>query len=296
MKRVIVTGSGGQLGREFQVLASDFKQLAFSFYSRSEGDISSLEFLKKLEKSKADVIINCAAYTAVDKAESERKKAKEINADAVGRLGELASKIGSAFIHFSSDYVYHNNRKRPQRETDPTRPKSVYAKTKLRGEKLLTQMHQFPLIFRVSWLYSTFGHNFPKTMLRLGAEKAALNVVSDQVGAPTYAKDLAHTVLQIVDKMNDHTDWSQIKGIYNYCNSGTTNWAEMASFIMSHANLSCQINPIPSTQYPTPAARPRNSRLDLTKFSRIFGMSVPSWQSSMVECLDLLLTSEDGSK
>ncbi len=287
--KILVTGSTGQLGREFKALENDYSNISFVFTERAQIDLARPDTLSFIYEVTPDLVIHCAAYTAVDKAEEEAAFARQVNGKSVGTLGRICQDLQIPVIHFSSDYVYHNNLRRPLTEDDPTRPKGLYAKSKLLGENLLMQEHSFPLIFRVSWLYSTYGHNFPKTMLRLGKERESLTIVNDQIGAPTYAKDVAMMVMNLASQAGDKKEWTQWSGIYNYCNTGQTNWSEIASFIMEKAGLSCEIIPIPSIKYPTPAPRPRYSVLNLLKFSRIFKLPVRTWQEAMDDCLKELL-------
>ncbi len=288
MTKVLVTGASGQLGREFRSLENRDKKIQFVYWSRSDVDITDPEIGKKITAVRPDWLINCAAYTAVDLAETNKKIAFEINANAVKKLGKAANQLKIPMVHFSTDYVYHNSLRRPLTEEDPLRPKGIYAKSKLKGEKILLEVHPNPIIFRVSWLYSSHGKNFPKTIMGLCASRDELNVVSDQWGSPTYARDLASTVLSIVMRDLSPGDLMEIRGVYNYCNLGQTHWAEIAEFIVSYCNQGCKINRIKSVQYPTPAPRPRNSQLNLTKFNRTFGIPIPHWKESLSKCLDLL--------
>ena len=290
MRKILVTGASGQLGQEFQKLAMDIKSVEFIFLSRDNGDICKAETIVAIRKLRPDVVINCAAYTAVDLAESYPEEAFSVNANGVKNLACLTQELAIPMIHFSTDYVYHNNLRRALHESDPQRPRGVYARSKLKGEKLLLTYHDYPLIFRVSWLYSTFGKNFPKTIIRLANTRDQLNVVQDQIGAPTNARDLASAVWQIIDQSLTIEDWKKISGIYNYSNGGTTNWYEIARFIVTELGINCQITPIASWKFPTAAPRPRYSKLNLSKFRETFDQEIRHWRDSMSHCLRSLNT------
>lgn len=288
MRPIVVTGAGGQLGQEFQKLSSKYS-FRFEFLGRKDFDITSVTSRQIIDTLNPAAVINCAAYTAVDKAEEEKALAMRVNAIAVQQLGRVCEALDIPIIHFSSDYVYHNSLRRPLEETDPTRPKGVYARSKLKGEKLLLKSHSYPLVFRVSWLYSTFGHNFPKTMLRLGADRTELTVVKDQIGAPTYAEDLADAVLKILDNHLGDQTFKNIHGVYNFSNTGVTNWAGIADRVMRTAGLSCKITPIRSIEYPTAAPRPRYSKMSLAKFKKIFEIPLQPWEDRLDDCIRTLL-------
>ncbi len=288
MGPIVVTGAEGQLGREFQKLSSQYS-FKFEFLGRKDFDITAVTSRQMIGAISPAAVINCAAYTAVDKAEEEKDKAMRVNAISVQQLGRVCEALDIPIVHFSSDYVYHNSLRRPLEESDPTRPKGVYAKSKLKGEKLLLKSHSYPLIFRVSWLYSTFGHNFPKTMLRLGADRSELTVVRDQIGAPTYAEDLADAVLKILDQHLDNQTIKSIQGVYNFSNTGITNWAGIAERVMKTADLPCKITPIRSIEYPTAAPRPRYSKMSLAKFKKIFEIPLQPWEDRLDDCIRTLL-------
>ena len=281
MLNILVTGSNGQLGSEIQELSSLFPY-TFFFTCKDQLDISDEQAIKSfVEKNAISAIINCAAYTAVDKAESEEALADTINHQAIKHLASIAKEKNIKLIHISTDYVFDGTSHKPYREIDTTNPQSVYGKTKLDGENALLQ-GELPnsIIIRTSWVYSSYGANFVKTMLRLGKEKDALGVIYDQVGTPTYAKDLAKVILDILPKIN--TTQTQI---YNYSNEGVASWYDFAQEIMQMAKLTCKINPIETSQYPTPAKRPHYSLLNKAKIKNEFGIEIPYWENSLEECL-----------
>ncbi len=284
MIRILVTGAGGQLGREFHALREAFPGLQLSFADRHTLDLAAPGGIEQVITPGAyDLCINCAAYTAVDRAESEPAAAALINERAVGRLATACAQAGTGLIHFSSDYVYHNDWNTPLTETAPTTPRSVYARTKLAGEEALRQSGARYLILRTSWVYSSFGHNFVKTMLRLGRERDTLQVVYDQIGAPTYARDLAAAVLAIVTQ-----DPHLPNRTFNYSNEGVCSWYDFALAIFRIKGIDCRVMPIRSAAYPTPAARPPFSLLDKSAIKTDFGLEIPHWEASLVRCLGLL--------
>lgn len=283
--KVLVSGANGQLGRELQALASEFPELTLLPVDRSVLDISDAEAIARFfEHTDFDYCINCAAYTAVDKAEQERDLAFAINAQGAANLAKTCAVKSVQLLHFSSDYVYHNQENRPLLETDVTTPQGVYAKSKLEGDVQVLAANPDALVFRTSWVYSSFGHNFVKTMLRLGAERGALRVVCDQIGAPTYARDLARMSLHLI-----HSGKAKEQaGIFNYSNEGVCSWYDFAQAIFDLSGVPCKVEPIPSTAYPTPAARPHYSVLDKGKFKAAFDLEIPYWRESLRECLGLL--------
>jgi dTDP-4-dehydrorhamnose reductase len=287
-KKILVTGADGQLGREFRGI-SRLANDGFVFWTKEQADISSPSIIQEILQLQPTHLINCAAYTAVDLAESQSELAYKVNAEAVGYLAGACNTLGIPMIHFSSDYVYHNSLRRPLLETDPTRPKGVYARSKLKGEQIFSKTHEFPFTIRVSWLYSIYGHNFPKTILKLAQQREHLNVVSDQIGVPTYARDLAQIVTTIINRFQTKS-WKKIAGIYNYSNEGTTNWADIAQHVVRFSHDNCRIIPIRSIEFPTVAPRPRYSKLNLSKFKETFGIDIRSWQAALDECLTELQT------
>lgn len=288
-KDIIITGANGQLGSELRFLTEDITNYSFHFYSRAELDITDKSVLEDIfNEIKPDYFINCAAYTAVDKAEDDIEKCFMINDYAVSLIADLCKEHDTALIHFSSDYVYHINKETPIIESDPTLPKGIYAQTKLAGEQAVIRSRCKYLIFRTSWVYSSYGNNFIKTVLRLAENRDEMSVVDNQIGTLTYARDLAEAVLEIIAQDLD-TEWNQV---YNYSNMGKSNWYEIAKKITEICNLSMKIKPIPSSDYPTPADRPLWSLLSKEKFDEAFGIAIPDWETSLVKCLDLIYNSD----
>ncbi len=282
----IVIGSNGQLGSEIKAL-SEGLPIDFKFYDFPEIDITNRAMLLEIIKNDAPkVIVNCAAYTAVDKAETEKDAAFTVNATGVKNLAEVAEAVGAWLIHVSTDYVFDGTSHLPYVETDSTNPQSVYGETKLQGEKNATSYSK-GIVIRTAWLYSTFGNNFVKTMLRLGNERESLNVVFDQIGTPTYAHDLAAAILAVADRANATND-TALAGIYHYSNEGVCSWYDFTHEIFDLEKISCKLSPIESKSYPTPAKRPHFSVLNKQKIKATFGIEVPYWKDSLVECLNKL--------
>ena len=277
---ILITGAKGQLGSELQQLIPLYPQYRFF-----PTDIDTLDLCDKnainsfLEKNNINIIINCAAYTAVDKAEDEIDESFRINRDAVRNLAEAA--CGKAkIIHISTDYVFDGSANRPLRETDNTNPQSVYGKSKLEGEQVLLEIAPENIIIRTAWLYSTFGNNFVKTMIRLGKEKDSINVVNDQLGTPTCAADLANAVLRIIEE-NEKSGKFQ-SGIYNFSNEGICSWYDFCLTIHEFAGItSCEVRPVPTAGYVTKAVRPVYSVLDKTKIKETFNLTIPHWEDSL---------------
>jgi dTDP-4-dehydrorhamnose reductase len=279
---LLVTGANGQLGREFQALQPLFPEYRWVFTSRRELDLSDRgEVQRFFRENQVDYCLSCAAYTAVDLAESHPLEAAKVNVDAVRLLAEECRAQSAAFIHFSSDYVYHNDINRPLREEDPATPKGVYACTKWEGDLAALAAHPEALIFRISWVFSRFGNNFVKTMLRIGRERPELRVVCDQIGAPTHARDLALAVASIIRSGKA----GGRGGIYHYSNEGVCSWYDFAKAIFDLSNLPVKVLPIMSKEYPTPASRPCYSVLDKTKFKETFGIEIPYWRDSLADCI-----------
>ena len=281
MFNVLVTGSSGQLGSEIRELSSSY-EYSFFFTSRDELDISNESSVKEFVKlNSINVIINCAAYTAVDKAEEEIQMATKVNHYAVKNLAKTCLDNSIRLVHISTDYVFDGKNYRPYVETDKTNPQSVYGQTKLDGEKeLLTINPENSIIIRTSWVYSSFGNNFVKTMLRLANVRDELGVIYDQVGTPTYARDLAQTILDILPKINNRD-----VEIFNYSNEGVLSWYDFAKEIMKMAKIECAIKPIETKDYPTPATRPHYSLLNKSKIKSYYNIVIPFWKDSLKECL-----------
>ncbi|HHB94428.1 MAG TPA: dTDP-4-dehydrorhamnose reductase [Campylobacterales bacterium] len=284
MLNILVTGSNGQLGSEIKELSSNYPY-NFFFTDREALDITNQEAIKNfIEENSIDTIINCAAYTAVDKAEDDVALANEINHLAVNSLAQISKEQNIKLIHISTDYVFDGKNFKPYIETDSTNPQGIYGQTKLDGEKALQNINpKNSIIIRTSWVYSSFGTNFVKTMLRLGKEKENLGVIFDQVGTPTYAKDLAQTILDILPKLENNN-----VEIYNYSNEGVLSWYDFAKEIMRMAKLKCTINPIETKAYPTPAKRPHYSLLNKARIKDEFNISIPYWKDSLNSCLKVM--------
>lgn len=282
MQKILITGSNGQLGRSFKEIAANFPNLALVFANKNDLDITNKVSIQRIfEAHDFDFCINTAAYTAVDRAEEESDIAELINVKAVEYLAEACNSRGVKLIHFSTDYVYAKNNQ-PFVETDATDPQSVYAQTKLDGEKRLLAHAPQNCVIRTSWVYAPIGHNFVNTMLRLGRERDQLSVVYDQVGTPTYAPDLAQAILTILSQ-KELT--ARLTGIFNFSNEGLTSWYDFAKTIFAHTDLDCKVLPIRSDQYPTLAKRPFYSVLDKQKFKETFGLEIPYWRDSLKEML-----------
>jgi dTDP-4-dehydrorhamnose reductase len=282
---ILVTGAGGQLGRELQLLAPAFRAYQFLFTTREELDIEQPAAMEKYFSAHSiDICINCAAYTAVDKAETEKENAFFINAYAVAFIAYLCQINKIQLIHISTDYVFDGTASAPYKETDKTNPASVYGQSKWRGEEMALKNDPSTIIIRTAWLYSSFNNNFVKTMLRLMKEKESINVVNDQFGSPTYAADLADAIMQIIGSGKSIEN----PGIYHYTNTGITNWYEFAVAIKKLTGSNCMVNPITTDQYPTAAKRPAYSVLDITKIRNTFGVDIPDWENSLQKCLSLL--------
>ncbi|TDH27916.1 dTDP-4-dehydrorhamnose reductase [Segetibacter sp. 3557_3] len=284
---ILVTGKNGQLGNELQVLAPGYPQYEFVFTDLPELDITDESSLDQFfDQYRPSFCINAGAYTAVDKAETDKELTLRVNADAVGYLAKRCAQSGAGFVHISTDYVFNGTGSEPYREDDPTDPVNYYGFSKLKGEEQALQYHPDVVIIRTSWVYSFFGHNFVKTMRRLMSERDTLNVVNDQVGSPTYAADLAKVILQVVDKLAGGK--STYGGIYHFSNEGIISWYDFAVAVRDISGLSCNVNPVPSTAYPTPAKRPSYSGMSKDKITRTFGIAVPDWRNSLESCISIL--------
>jgi len=287
--RILITGKNGQLGKSLHKLVSEKKyDNEFIFVGREELDLSNNNSIINYfdNHDKFDIIINCAAYTAVDKAEVEVKLANQINYLAVRQLAEIAKAQKAKLIHISTDYVFDGESNKSYTEADETNPINVYGKTKLAGEKALQAiMLTNAIIIRTSWVYSEYGNNFVKTMLNLGKERDELNVVSDQIGSPTYATDLAETILKIIDNKN-YQDKEQSTEIYHYSNEGEIGWYDFAKEIFKLAKIDCKVCPITTEQYPTPAKRPKSTLMDKGKIVEKFSIKTPYWKETLCSCIN----------
>tara|TARA_B110000503_G_scaffold81002_1_gene123897 strand:+ start:2144 stop:3046 length:903 start_codon:yes stop_codon:yes gene_type:complete len=292
--RILVTGKNGQLGKSINKIVNvsngknNYRQYnEFIFVGRGELDLSSQSNINQYfnNNDKFDVIINCAAYTAVDNAEEEQELANQVNHLAVKQLAEIAKAQKAKLIHISTDYVFDGESDKPYLELDTTNPINVYGKTKLAGEQALKEIIlNNVIIIRASWVYSEFGNNFVKTMLKLGKERDELDLVSDQMGSPTYATDLAAIILEII-KNKEFKEVDQAIQIYHYSNEGQISWYEFAKEIFKIAKIDCNISPITSEQYSTPAKRPKNTSMDKDKITEKFGVKNPSWNESLQACI-----------
>lgn len=291
IKTVLVTGRNGQLGLSLKSLSAQYPQYQFTFTGRDELDLScSKKIADYFDHNKFDLIINCAAYTAVDKAEDEQSLANTINYLAVRQLSEIALQNDSILIHISTDYVFDGTAHKPYVESTSINPQNIYGETKLKGEQAIQAIASNAIIIRTSWVYSEYGNNFVKTMLRLGSDREQLNVIFDQVGTPTYAKDLAISILTIADSLNsDQTDFQQDKvNIYHFSNEGVCSWYDFAKAIFELSNTQCVVSPIETKDYPTPAKRPFYSVLNKAKIKQQFKLNIPYWKDSLQACLKQL--------
>ncbi|MFO7672328.1 MAG: dTDP-4-dehydrorhamnose reductase [Lutibacter sp.] len=279
---VLITGSKGQLGLELENLGHQFPNFKLFCTDKFSLDILNFEETEQyVLKNNIELVVNCAAYTDVNKAEDEIEKADEVNHLAVRNLGLIAKQHHLKLIHISTDYVFDGNSEIPYKETDATNPQNAYGITKLNGEKALSEINpKDSMIIRTSWLYSEFGNNFVKSMLKLSKEKESITVVSDQIGSPTYAKDLALAILQIIPQID--SDGLQI---YHYANKGQCSWFDFASAIMKIAQQNCEILPIPSSAFKTKAKRPKYSLLDTDKIQHTFNLEIPTWSAALRECV-----------
>ena len=281
---ILITGCNGQLGSELRLLQPRYSQHTFFNTDVAELDITDQDAIDAFVGSnKIDGIVNCAAFTAVDLAESEREKCTSLNTLAPAYLATAIEARGGWMIQISTDYVFNGKNHRPYLEDDTPSPDSVYGSTKLAAELGVSKFCHQAMIIRTAWLYSAFGHNFVKTMLRLGRERETLGVVSDQVGTPTYARDLALAIMTIIEK-------GVQPGVYHYTDEGVASWYDFARAIHRMAGIStCKVSPLHTDEYPTPAKRPPFSILDKTKIKKAYGLEIPHWEDSLGECLSILL-------
>lgn len=283
MKRILITGANGQLGNEMRVLSEEYPEHAYFFTDVAELDICNEQAVMDFVKANGiHAIVNCAAYTAVDNAEDHAEFCARLNADAVGYLAKSAEANGAEFIQISTDYVFDGTAHVPYQETDPTCPESVYGSTKLEGERNALAYCSRAMVIRTAWLYSTFGNNFVKTMIRLGKERDSLGVIFDQIGTPTYARDLARAIFETIRQ-------GVVPGVYHFSNEGVCSWYDFTKAIHRLAGITtCQVKPLHTSEYPAKAKRPHYSVLDKSKIKATYGMEVPYWMESLEECIKAL--------
>ena len=285
MARILVTGSNGQLGNEIRCLSQNYPDYNFIYTDIEELNITDYQQIDQFFKiNNIQYIINCAAYTAVDKAEQDTDLARYINANAVKYLSQIARKNHACMIHISTDYVFDGKHYKPYTEMDPICPTSAYGKTKAEGENEVRNHAEKGIIIRTSWLYSSFGHNFIKTILKYGKERGKLNVVFDQIGTPTYAADLAKVILDILPQLVSKTSIDT----YHFSNEGVSSWYDFAKEIVALSGFECIIHPIRTEDYPLPAPRPYYSVLDKAKIKKEFNIDIPYWKDSLEKCLQLI--------
>lgn len=279
-KNILITGANGQLGNEMRIVSQEQSTLVFHFTDVAELDICDIDAVERwVTEHNIHCIVNCAAYTNVNKAEEDVALCDKLNHLAPANLAAVAARHGIGLIHVSTDYVFNGKHHTPYREDDPPCPNSVYGSTKLAGEEAIMRLCPTAVIIRTAWLYSTFGNNFVKTMLRLGSERSEMGVVFDQIGTPTYARDLARAILHILHE-------GIVSGIYHYSNEGVCSWYDFAKAIFDLGGIStCTLKPLHTEEYPTPAARPHFSVLDKSKIKRVYGVEVPYWVDSLRDCM-----------
>ena len=280
---ILVTGCNGQLGNEIQLLEREYPQHQWYNTDVQELDITDVKAIRQFVlEHQIDGIINCAAYTAVDKAEEQEELCTKLNAEAPAYLASAVGSRGGWMIQISTDYVFDGTSHVPYVEDDDTCPNSVYGRTKLVGELNVQKLCEKSMIIRTAWLYSTFGNNFVKTMIRLGKERSELGVIFDQIGTPTYAHDLAHVIMTVVRK-------GIVPGVYHFTNEGVISWYDFAKAIHRIAGIkTCHVRPLHTAEYPTPARRPHYSVLDKTKIKKVYGIEIPYWEDSLRDCIEKL--------
>lgn len=280
MVKVLVTGKNGQLGSELQELADNYPNYNIVFVDREEMDLSNPDqIFEVLDTEKPEIIVSAGAYTAVDKAESDQELCDAVNHIAVKTIGAWAADNNANVIHISTDYVFDGTSETPLKETDEPDPINVYGLTKLHGEQALRASSANHVIIRTAWVYSTYGANFVKTMIRLMSEREEIGVVADQVGTPTYARDLAKAIMQIIEAPEF------VQGVFHYSNEGKISWHEFAVAVKEIKGFKTKVNAISSDAFPTPAKRPNFSLLDKTKIKEVYNVSVPDWRTSLQEML-----------
>lgn len=286
--KILITGAYGQLGNEIKVLSESYTDWEFIFTDIDSLDITDENAVTDFfQESKPDFVVNCAAYTAVDRAETEVDLATKINATAPGILAKVAHEISAKIIHISTDYVFNGNVFLPLTESDKVNPTGVYGRTKLKGEENCLKENPESVIIRTSWLYSSFGNNFVKTMLRLSRERDSLIVVFDQVGTPTYAGDLAGAILFIIQLTQKEQD-NFVPGIYHYSNEGVISWFDFAKAIFEISGISCKVTPVLSKEFPSATKRPNYSVLNKSKIKNTFALEIPYWKDSLKVCIGKL--------
>jgi dTDP-4-dehydrorhamnose reductase len=284
--RVLITGSNGQLGSEIKELATNYSKLDFIFKDLPELDICNFEALQAfIMDNNINAVINCAAYTAVDKAEEDAEIAEKVNSKGVINIVNALQTVNGKLIHISTDYVFDGDHFLPYKETDPVSPIGVYGETKRAGELAVINSDIDSIVIRTSWLYSSYGNNFVKTMLRLGSEKENLGVIFDQIGTPTYARDLAKTCLEILTGVNA-LKISKNENLYHYSNEGVASWYDFAISIMELGGVNCKVKPIQTKDYPTLAKRPQYSVLNKSKIKTDFKIEIPYWRDSLKDCIE----------
>ena len=280
---ILVTGANGQLGWELGQLANSYPAFKFVFVDRSQLDLAFPEAFEKIIQTIApDCIVNTAAYTAVDKSETEKALAYTVNATAVQELARISKALSIPFITYSTDYVFDGDATQPYATSTKVDPVNYYGSTKAAGETLAMEANENTTIIRTSWVFSSHGNNFVKTMLRLMKERDQLNIVADQKGRPTYAKDLAMATMKMIEAMNAG---KSIKGVYHYANTGETTWFDFAAKIKAIAGLDCALNPIETKDFPTPAKRPAYSVLDTSKIEEALSIAIPHWEDALISCM-----------
>ena len=286
---ILVTGSTGQLGQSLKAIIDNYPQFHFVFANRSQLDLNQSDSITRyFEQHQFDVIINCAAHTAVDKAESEPELANQINHLAVKQLAECAKQHNAKLIHISTDYVFDGKSYRPYSEDDTVAPQGVYGQTKLDGELSVQKiLKNNAVIIRTSWVYSEYGNNFVKTMLKLGKERESLNVIFDQVGTPTYAKDLAIAIMEITGSTEFNKNDFDTQ-IMHFSNEGVCSWYDFSKAIFELSTISCDVSAIETKDYPTPAKRPHYSVLNKAKIKQTYRLTIPYWKDSLKQCLSAL--------
>jgi len=287
-KSVLVTGATGQVGSCLLELSKSNTQFEFDFMSRKELDLVSKDSIRAVLQKPYDYIINAGAYTKVDQAEQEEQLCMSINAEALKHFAQY-SPAYSCIVHFSTDYVYDIDPHRPLLETDETKPRSVYAKSKLKGEDYLRTLKKEHIIIRTSWVYAANGHNFVKSMLRLGKDRDELGIVSDQTGTPSYAPDIAGAVIEIIRKLESiNFDKDGSFGTYNFSNEGQTNWADFARTIFQKSGIDCRVNNITTEKFNAPAPRPLWSVMSKNKIKSRFDLQIPHWENGLDRCLKMI--------